>query len=1733
MFTLLSTNIESLREGLPLEKLTKTFRDSLAVTRALGIDYIWIDSLCIIQDSREDWARESKVMGEVYKRACCNIAATGFKDGLHGIFVERDRRVISPIKIRSERDSKNIKSGHYYILDTAMWNESVVDAPLNERAWVFQERLLSPRIIHFTGKQLFWECKQKQACEAYPGGIPLSEWSEKMDDRSGRVSQSLRYKQLSPIDNSQLLEAYKNHSSGEIEDAIWDFWNMTVRNFTSFRLTRGSDKLIALSGVANDMKQFFKYEYLAGIWEKNLAHQLLWQKQNLPKLLNGEVSRGNLPRPQEYRAPSWSWACLDSPIIHRKRRPEDIVMVKLLDAKVVMGSGEMANQVIRGYFRMCGKLTRASWLARVEGATYYGGVNLHAQSTLGPYNVQTTIRINPDCIQEWDIRWHRQTLLLKESKEARNCVNRGGAAPNDVFLLPVLVREIDTSYLEKPEKCASIEGLVLEPTGLRAGQFKRVGLFSIETPSMIWPEGQPQRNQTSKSPSTDIGTDFYDLVPALEHEHYVSLEGEADDRGLALQTSSGFVSFGSSISWLHYNTQNAKLAIAARAIHVAFFDKCADILGPNDGRGLYDDPQGLESYVRFLLISNGELFSTDRSALVVKASAPAWLQRQRLLLELIYHNMPMNLYRPFICFSQPSHNCTPLAEQNAIPCIQEYSARDVSSILSSSKPDLEPYEDIYKHLHEYPGLSLQEHLAAETAAKHLRALDGFDVRTNIGGTGLIGILKNGNGKTILLRADTDALPVEELTGLPYASKKREVDVEDGTEHPVMHACGHDMHVACMLAAAQTLHTAQKHWKGTLIILFQPNEERAGGAKAMIADGLYDPKKHACPIPDVVLGQHVMPLKSGTVGTRVGAFASAADSFRVTIYGRGGHASQPHMTIDPVVMAAHIIVRLQTVVSREVNPRDSAVVTVGSVQAGKTENIIASEATIKINVRTVLPETRTRVLTAIKRIVKAECEASGAPKEPLWEATSAFPFTINDTDVTNHVAEAFTKHFGDEHDSESPPLGGSEDFSILATEAPNKNGGKGVPYTYWNFGGVGPKEFEDAKKSGKWEDIPINHSAYFAPVIQPTMTIGVDALVPRDIQTRLHLLLPPDYSKDHRKFRPSNNDHMKLRFDHLRRCKKGRISKERWCRSTTVLRSRIPIIQATSKSLSGSFEGYSKAFRNYDTSSEITPMITSSDLLDSQTVNPSLLLLDGSSLSSNQDTRSNDITSAPADRLPDHQGQRSRMITSMDLLNSQMVNPSLLLLDGSSLPSNQDTGYNDITSAPVDRLPDHQGQRSRMNPGQQSPRLSSYPKEAKNRISRLRGLEKKLANKYSESDLKHISSVLRFSSSNSWRSSLSSLSSRASSLFSKFFNQDAFVIESDSSISRKDLSPMTQGAAISRETGPNALFGSQVYEESMIQPVAKIPRYHDISPLNRWCCVSMLNSLEDKSCEKCGFFPEHRCAVWMRNPTYTNPSRVNMVDFYGNTPLHCAAASVERGFRVDRFLEDTNHKVLDATHDDVLRALVVPFCGSCSSFAYFEPSLSNRNLASSWIRLKRRPWCVTSIDVAGDTPLTSLLKYWRLPDECPLEEDPETASYSDLRDIVEDMITLGVEIHMRDRSGDTALAIAARRGHRAVTVLLLEKGANIHSRNYHRVGILSQLEQLMNANTQNVVFWALLWSCHVVLTDAGAKYSPTDYDEWMLPLLRRLDAQRQTATQSLTFPKPPSPGVISFPQNDNK
>jgi len=411
-----------------------------------------------------------------------------------------------------------------------------------------------------------------------------------------------------------------------------------------------------------------------------------------------------------------------------------------------------------------------------------------------------------------------------------------------------------------------------------------------------------------------------------------------------------------------------------------------------------------------------------------------------------------------------------------------------ASVIKEYRPDLKPYEEIYKHCHANGELSTQEKETAAFITEHLKKLSGdLDIRTGIGGHGQIAILKNGDGPTILLRADIDALPLLEKTGLPYASKKTMKDVDDVVK-PVMHACGHDFHITSLLAATETLIAAKSKWSGTIIFLFQPAEERGCGASAMVDDGLYKADKHNCPIPDVVLGQHVLPLAAGTTATRAGPIMSAADSFKITIYGSGGHGSMPHRTIDPVVIASHIVVRLQTIVSREVPPDETAVVTVGALQAGSTENIISDEAVLKINIRSVSVEWRKRILASVKRIIKAECEAGNCPTEPLIEPTSSFPLTINDVTVAGKINESFTAYFGpDNHDPDVKNVLGSEDFGILGSAIDR-------PYCFWFFGGHDGKMLEEMEKKEEDHKVPVNHSPFFAPVIQPTLTTGVDALV---------------------------------------------------------------------------------------------------------------------------------------------------------------------------------------------------------------------------------------------------------------------------------------------------------------------------------------------------------------------------------------------------------------------------------------------------------------------------------------------------------------------------------------------------------------------------------------------------------------------------------------------------------------
>ena len=406
----------------------------------------------------------------------------------------------------------------------------------------------------------------------------------------------------------------------------------------------------------------------------------------------------------------------------------------------------------------------------------------------------------------------------------------------------------------------------------------------------------------------------------------------------------------------------------------------------------------------------------------------------------------------------------------------------LSDIVNTAAGDLAPYENLYKHFHAHPELSLQEKTTSETITAHLSQLGAYELHTNIGGYGLTGVLKNGPGKTILLRADMDALPVKELTGLPYASSVTMRDA-DGNEKPVMHACGHDIHITCLLAAAELMASTRDAWSGTLIVLFQPNEERGAGAQAMVDDGLYS----KIPIPDYVFGQHFMRLRAGSIGSRPGTIMAAADSFKITLYGRGGHGSMPHQTVDPVLLAAHVVIRFQSIVSREVDPSELAVLTVGSMKAGQTENIIADRAEIGIDFRTVNLETRQRILSAIQRIAEAECIASGSPKPPVITPTRRFPPTDNDNDVTSQLAASFDGHFKEDFNGDTTRSNVSEDFSILGTS-------QGRPCSFWFVGGIDPELWDKAQKNEDlMKEIPGNHSALFAPVIQPTMKAGVDAL----------------------------------------------------------------------------------------------------------------------------------------------------------------------------------------------------------------------------------------------------------------------------------------------------------------------------------------------------------------------------------------------------------------------------------------------------------------------------------------------------------------------------------------------------------------------------------------------------------------------------------------------------------------
>lgn len=403
--------------------------------------------------------------------------------------------------------------------------------------------------------------------------------------------------------------------------------------------------------------------------------------------------------------------------------------------------------------------------------------------------------------------------------------------------------------------------------------------------------------------------------------------------------------------------------------------------------------------------------------------------------------------------------------------------------LSNPQPDpVDPrWEEFYRDLHRHPELGFQEHRTAGLVAEQLRKL-GAEVTTGVGGTGVLGVLRNGPGPTALLRADMDALPVTEETGLDYASTATGT-TEDGRRVGVSHACGHDMHTTALLAAAERLTQSRDTWSGTVVLVHQPAEELGAGAQALVDDGLYD----RVPKPDVVLGQHLAPLPAGVIAAHAGAAYAGSDSLRVVLHGRGAHGSMPQNSVDPVVMAAETVMRLQAVVAREVAATDVVVLTVGSLKAGDAANVIPNDAELLLNIRTYDSAVRSHVLAAVDRVVRGVAAGAGAPQEPEVTSIERFPVVVNDPTALGRTLDAFRGWLGADHVFDPGAGAGSEDVGILATAAD-------APLSYWLLGGADPSLFT----TGRLDDpalrtIPSNHSPHYAPILEPTLALGTQAL----------------------------------------------------------------------------------------------------------------------------------------------------------------------------------------------------------------------------------------------------------------------------------------------------------------------------------------------------------------------------------------------------------------------------------------------------------------------------------------------------------------------------------------------------------------------------------------------------------------------------------------------------------------
>jgi amidohydrolase len=415
---------------------------------------------------------------------------------------------------------------------------------------------------------------------------------------------------------------------------------------------------------------------------------------------------------------------------------------------------------------------------------------------------------------------------------------------------------------------------------------------------------------------------------------------------------------------------------------------------------------------------------------------------------------------------------------SAAPAQGAKSARkpDITRIQKTIDAEADSLLAFYKQIHAYPELAFQEEQTAARLAKELRKA-GFAVTEKIGGTGIVGVLKNGSGPTIMVRADMDALPIIEDTGVPYASKMRVRD-RDGLDVGVMHACGHDMNVACLVGTARVMAAMKDRWKGTLILIGQPAEEIGAGAKAMLEDGLLT----KFPRPDFALALHCDGrYPTGHVNYREGQMQANVDSVDIIVRGKGGHGAAPHATIDPIVLAARIILDLQTIVSRERNPLEPAVVTVGAIHGGTKHNIIPDECKMQLTVRTMNDKARAEVLESIARIAKAAALGARAPEPIVKTRGESFtPALFNEKELTTKLVAVFKDVIGPERVHERPMSMGGEDFSQF-TRA-------GLRTFYWHLGTADPVAFAESKKGGK--ALANTHSPYYAPVPEPTLRTGV-------------------------------------------------------------------------------------------------------------------------------------------------------------------------------------------------------------------------------------------------------------------------------------------------------------------------------------------------------------------------------------------------------------------------------------------------------------------------------------------------------------------------------------------------------------------------------------------------------------------------------------------------------------------